>query len=482
MNQKIEKRKYMAVTMKLISPLAVSSGENLHSDADVQRNGTGEIFVPGTSLAGAFRNILEDYGCSESVMGYSEGSLGRMSSLCISDLYFEKQKKEEITVSVRDRVKLNGGKTVDNKFETEIVEPGIIGTLFLNYVQRENNPTDGDETKKDETKQDQTEDGPVDYDGAVSTILKEIQSGAIRIGANKNRGFGRFQVLEVYEKEFREKNVEKWISFVPRAKDCLAYGEGLSYEDWVAKPKKEKTKMELDDKSGYLKIRVPLHLTGGISIRRYSTKPEMTDFEHITCGRDEEGKPIPVIPGTSWSGAIRSGALSILTELVGKEKAVCLIRGWFGHVKEKEDRKAGEWNAWQSTVVIGESRLAGGTWKVMTRNQINRFDASTKTGGLYSEYTYFGGNTVLELMVRKNEKDDYKPLTGLLLMVIHELQNGYLSVGGQTAIGRGIFAKRGELTINTGESGKEGDTEKSYNESLYHYLYEGGAGKWIGKS
>lgn len=466
MNHKIERRKYIAVTMKLISPLAVSSGESLYSDADVQRNGTGDIFVPGTSLAGAFRNILEDYGCAGSVMGYSEGSRGRMSPLYISDLYFENQKKEEITVSVRDRVKLNGGKTVDNKFETEIVEPEIIGTLFLNYVQRRKN---------------QVKDEPVDYDGAVSTILKEIQSGAIRIGANKNRGFGRFQVLEVYEKEFKEENVEEWISFVPQSKDCSAYGEGVSYEDWVANPDREKTNMELDDKSGYLKIKVPLRLTGGISIRRYSTKPEMPDFEHITCGKDEKGKPIPVIPGTSWSGAIRSEALSILTELVGKKKAACLIRGWFGHVKEKEERKAGEWDAWQSTVVIGESRLKGGTWKTMTRNQINRFDASTKTGALYSEQTYFGGDTVLELMVRKNEQDDYKALAGLLLLVVHELQNGYVSVGGQTAIGRGLFEKRGELTIDTGEAEQE-DPEIGYNKSLYQFLYEGGAGKWIGKS
>ena len=89
---------------------------------------------------------------------------------------------------------------------------------------------------------------------------------------------------------------------------------------------------------------------------------------------------------------------------------------------------------------------------------------------------------MLELMVRKSEKDDYKALTGLLLMVIHELQNGYVTVGGQTAVGRGIFEKRGELTIITDETDAGVDSEKRYNESLYRFLCEGGAGKWIGTS
>lgn len=475
MNHKIEKRKYIAVTVKLISPLAVSSGENLYSDADVQRNGDGEVFVPGTSLAGAFRNILEKCGCSESVMGYSKDNeagkdkdgkdreagkaskdgKGRMSPLFISDLYFEEQENHRITVSIRDRVQLKATKEVNNKFDTEIIEPGIQGTLFLNYIERQGEQTD--------------------YEGAVNTILQEIQSGAIRIGANKNRGFGRFRILKIFEREFTKDNVEEWITFVPASKDCSAYGEGIPYEKWV----ESRAPIE----TGYLKIQIPLQLTGGISIRRYSTKPEMPDFEHITCGTDDEGKPVPVIPGTSWNGAIRSDAVSILAELVKKEKAERYIRGWFGHVKEKgkksekpdvqqptEETKKNEMkrDAWQSTVVIGESRIKGGAWQTVTRNQINRFDASTKAGALYTEQAYFGGDTTLELMVHKEE--NYEALVGLLLMVLFDLQEGYISVGGQTAIGRGIFEMRGEIKLDSHEITEK--EKENYNRALYNFLYE----------
>jgi CRISPR/Cas system CSM-associated protein Csm3 (group 7 of RAMP superfamily) len=432
MNRKIIKRKYTAVQIELISPLAVSSGENLYSDADVMRDGSGEVFVPGTSLAGAFRNLLQLDERSEKVMGYSDGGQGQMSSLYVSDLYFEKEDKQEPVLSIRDRVCLTRKKTVDNKFDVEIIEPGIRGVIFLNYVQRE-----GDEEN---------------FEKAIADILQETESGAIRFGANKNRGFGRFRILKIYEKEFTESEVDEWIAFVPVSKKCNSYGEGTSYEDWVAD--KEKTH------PGYVKICVPLRLIGGISIRRYSTRPNMPDFEHISCGTDEKGLPIPIIPGTSWNGAIRSASYSVLTELVGEKKAEKIICAWFGNVNVKAKDKTA---AWQSAIVVGESRIKDGTWLPMTRNQINRFDASTKNGALYSEQSYFGGNTILELMVRKEA--DYEACIGFLIMAISDLANGYVSVGGQTAVGRGLFEKRDEIKFS------EPVDEEKCSKALYDLLY-----------
>lgn len=436
MNRRIEKRKYFAIVVRLRSPLLVSSGENRFSDADVLRNGLGEIFVPGTSLAGAFRNHMELDGYADKIMGFSEGNKGCMSSLYISDLYFQQDTDSELKISIRDRVQLNGKKTVENKFDTELVEPGVCGTLFLNYIQRQ--------------------DDSADYETAVSVLLQEIESGAIRFGANKNRGFGRFHVLKVFEREFTSENVDGWIHFSPHSKELASYEEGRNYKDWVVDKKKAT--------SHYLKIQVPLRLMGGISIRRYSTRPDMPDFEHITCGKDGEGNPIPIIPGTSWSGAIRRDAFSKLTKLVGEKKAEEYVQGWFGHVAVKKKTGEEELDAWQSSVVVGESQLQGGTWLSMTRNQINRFDASTKAGALYSEWSYFGGVTNLELMVQK--EGEFEALIGLLLLIIDDLQKGYLCVGGQVAVGRGIFEKEGEVRFS-----ESIDLEKC-NSALYEFLYE----------
>ena len=55
----------------------------------------------------------------------------------------------------------------------------------------------------------------------------------------------------------------------------------------------------------------------------------------------------------------------------------------------------------------------------------------------------------------KNPKDE-RWIMGLLLMALKDMQNGFLAVGGQTAIGRGVFSANGPILID-GEEGKEDD-------------------------
>lgn len=91
-------------------------------------------------------------------------------------------------------------------------------------------------------------------------------------------------------------------------------------------------------------------------------------------------------------------------------------------------------------VVIKESQLTDAACLLSTRNRVNRFDASTVDGALYTENAYFGGKTVLHILIQKTENErEYYPLIGLLSLVIREIEDGYLAVGGQTAVGRGIF-------------------------------------------
>ena len=45
-------------------------------------------------------------------------------------------------------------------------------------------------------------------------------------------------------------------------------------------------------------------------------------------------------------------------------------------------------------------------------------------------------------------------IIGILLLAVKDLQNGFLAVGGQTSIGRGIFEANGTLKID-GEENKE---------------------------
>lgn len=429
-NRKIQIRKCFAVQIVLASPLCISSGSNENTDMDVLRSADGGIFLPGSSIAGAWREFLGQNKNDDGMMGFSEDEKGRMSSITISDLFLykkpkkqtaqketngtdnnnrgaEKQAGEEMpAVSVRDGVKLGEDKDVLNKFDMEIVETGAVGTLYFSYIYREKDPWP-----------------PEAFDAAISEVLKGMQTAEIRFGANKNRGMGRLKIETVHESIFNKDNVDEWIEFLPMRKDPEKYQSKISYEEWAQKNASARGPR-------YITIKVPLKLHGGISIRKYSTKPMQADYEHITSNGE------PVIPGTSWNGAIRSGIRRILNDL-GCKKTERLLRTWFGCV-EDDDLDKGE-EAHQSRIVIGESILKDAAAVPMTRNKINRFDASTVDGALYSDISYYGGETELCVMVRKDEQSEYQALLALMGIVIADIQEGYLPVGGLVSVGRGVF-------------------------------------------
>ena len=114
----IIKRIYIAVDVTLASPLSICNGLSKNTDNDILKNSLGEIFIPGTSLAGAMRNYLENDNNSKSIFGYANGNEGEMSSLFIADTYIDKT-----NISVRDGVGLNKDKiAIDNqKYDYEIV-------------------------------------------------------------------------------------------------------------------------------------------------------------------------------------------------------------------------------------------------------------------------------------------------------------------------------------------------------------------------
>lgn len=176
---RIIKRKVIYVQVQLTAPLSVSSGENEWTDSDVLRDKAGTPFVTGSSLAGAMRAYLGKKKNEAGMMGYSgkdknQEDIGKMSSLFVSDLSFD----EETTAGVRDGVALNQNKTAksQSKFDIEMIEAGAKAHFYMELVVRE-----GD----DESEMMQE----------IANIFNGIQSGEIRIGSKKTRGFGKFQLI-----------------------------------------------------------------------------------------------------------------------------------------------------------------------------------------------------------------------------------------------------------------------------------------------
>lgn len=444
-SSKIIKRILFGIKVKLASPLCVSNGLDELTDNDLQRDFDGEVFIPGTSLAGAMRAYIKN---DDNLFGFNSEQDGRMSPLIVSDMTFEEEKKlvtgERDGVGLEHKVSKPGA-----KFNIEVIETGAVGMFHLCLTIR----------KKD------IEVREASWIKSLKRIFNGIQTGEIRFGAKKNRGFGCFNICHIFIKNFTINNVDEWISYGHDDNKLFLEKNKVNSSDWLDGTKRK-----------YMKMRVPLELTGGISIRKYAIQEDY-DFEQLKS----DGKA--VIPGTSWTGAIRERMIEILRSLSPEKDATEFIEDWFGFVvndkKERKRReKKGEQIAAQSHIVVCESQMdKRGEELKITRNKVNRFDCSTVDGALYTDLGYFQGNTFLDILIEK-DRDEFSTnaFIGLLLLVIKDLMKGYLAVGGQTAVGRGIFKgelNKVELEDSTGKRKISDSMCKIYWNALKKYLTGG---------
>ena len=401
----VVKRIVYRIELLFVSPVNVSSGLEGTTDSDVLRDYDGHPFISGSSIAGAFRAYVQSKNNGNDIFGFANDEDGKMSPVFISDLKFNKSETD-----IRDSVALDDNKITKEgaKFDFEVLQGNSKGYFYIELTIREK-----------------------DNEELLVSTLNEIFNGIhlkeIRLGNNKTRGYGIIDIEEIKMREFTKNNFLDY-------KDC--YSENA----WNNEPK---YKLDYSTKGHWMCIEVPLRLKGGISIRKYAVRKGAPDFEHIT----DHGSP--VIPGTSIMGALRHRIKEIIKEL-DKDSSYGLnpnkmIDEMFGFVSGKDAHISG--------VIVDEMVIEGAKALEMTRTGISRFENSARNGALYKEKTYVDGVFTLRLSVcRENPNMDW--IIGILLLAVKDLQNGFLAVGGQTSIGRGIFEANGPLTID-GEENKE---------------------------
>lgn len=174
-----------------------------------------------------------------------------------------------------------------------------------------------------------------------------------------------------------------------------------------------------------------------------------------------------MISGMSCTGAIRRRVKEILYQM-DVPKAGLLLDAIFGYV-DKEEK-----SAYKSGVIVGESIIKGAKPLTMVRNAVSRFEGAVREHALYKEKAYFGGEAVLDIYVQKGirvldetrmryiTEDITDMVIGILLVSLKDMQNGYLPVGGLTAVGRGIFEANGDITIE----GNPDDAEQYLQNSM----------------
>lgn len=375
-------RVYYKLIITLISPLSIGSGEAEYTDHDVIVDNLGNPFIPGTAIAGVLRSNIEN---ADELFGHiknqkDDNKEEYESKIAVYDGRMENNKSFFITsrdcVKLKDKVCEPGA-----KFDLQAVEPG---SQFVSYLEL-----------FDEQ-----------YTDTVEQALAEMDAGNIRLGMKTTRGYGQVK-LSVYKKIVR--SAGEWLDF-----DMF---DSEAFDIPIKLPKAEQKKQ----------IRLSLKCIGGISVREYSTDVGMPDYETMILKsvKNADNKDIPVIPGTSWAGAFRSR----FKEFAGEE----LTKDLFGNVGAERGNTE---DIIKSQIMFNETQFSNGVFKKYTRNSIDRFSGATKDGALYTELTYYYGKTELVITCPGNisEKGKYA-----LSACVADLHNGFLSVGGLTSIGRGLF-------------------------------------------
>ncbi len=316
---------------------------------------------------------------------------------------------------------------------------------------------------------------------ALATCLDGLARGEIRLGAGKTRGFGRCQVAhwQVWRYDLATpQGLLAWLAggladpgpdfpTIPACQDAsiaaalaAAAGSPLAL---------------LDDQRRSVRLQARFALDGSLLIRSGFGQSEL-DLPEPEAGRPgvsstpdvvqlhspRPGQPagVPVIPGTSWAGVLRSQAQRIAATLaaavqpaapqpaaqpVASAVVQALVDGMFGPSQVRsQDRHTPA-----SRLVVDESEVTGGCLVTQPRVKIDHFTGGASESALFSEQALFGGQDgQVELVLHLRPAPPADPLQpdrpavdpaeiGLLLLLLKDLWTGTLRVGGEAGIGRG---------------------------------------------
>lgn len=464
--EKTRIKKYYRITFEIISPLSIGNGENEMTDNDIILDSRGIPYIPGSALAGVYRSLFEKrtadrYFGKEMTeelikkMTEEEKNLLTESRIVVYDAEILNPKQRNI--AVYDMVALDEFKVSvpGAKFDFQVLEPGI---RFVTYLEQNMEKMEEEYLTKE--------------------ILYAWEKGKIKLGAKTGRGYGQTKVINMEKVVFSlskdsenqsiyDGNCNDWIDFdMYGDSGWKESGENKCLSNYMVEENGYSALENIYDeyeialrKTDVVKIILHLKQNGGISVRQYSSNISEADYRQMS--RKGKDKREVFIPGTTWAGAFRTqmGNLDLAFS-----KKTPLTELFFGKVKEKGKNND---MSHKTRITFSESMIEKGEWRVYTRNSIDRFSGGTIDGALYTEKTYFNGQTKLEISCDMTgiDKEKIRHFFSVLAAAILDLDKGYMSVGGLTAVGHGLFEITG-LIVN----GKEFPWAEVKNTEPYRAL------------
>ena len=381
--------------LKLNSPLLIADGENDGViDKHILKNKKGEPFIPGTSLAGALRNlaIRKNKEIAELLFGKSENNDNdSQSAIMINDIILKNYNlvlRDGVKIDPYTQSAINGA-----KYDYEAIDKGAESEKELELIikLREFHRNKSQEIEE------------------MIKFLADVVVGGILLGALTTKGFGKVkgEVCKVYCYDFTKPTMLKaWLSQEEGVAFYEGQDKGLASENDLV--------IVAD-----FAIKSSLIIKGGKENHGKKTKA-------VTLKSGDDF----VIPGTSIKGVISKQAQLILDRL---EQDKVFLDSLMGCSNDNEKAKS---RLYVEEAYIDNTKV---TAKPQSRIRIDRFTNAVMSGGLFTSEPIRQDNDEPTVRMKMTVKDCQDYEAGLLLFILKDLWTGVLPLGGEKLIGRGIL-------------------------------------------
>lgn len=458
MSRRIEARYTIKAQMETLAPIHVG-GKDRSSFADLTlaRNGKGEYYLSGTTIAGTLRVHYQSIFGEEAtrdVWGYQQGLDGNVSQLSVYDSIINLP--ESVSIEVRDGVAIDrntGTAAFGYKYDIAIIPTGASFEISLELEKG-------------------LQDPKVDLN-TIDNIVAILRSENLRFGAAQTRGFGLVQIkkLQVTVDELTDKS------------------------SLLATLRKQTRELDVTKKSTQrptLNIQIEWEPLGPVMVKR---EVQGLTFDGVPLTSRRSGKEVFVIPGASLKGCFRSRAENIIRTLLqqggspsenfAKQIDVCLVNEVFGSSKNNDARSSGRRGALffrdcYSTTSLPENLIQDLLFSESDAETINttpkalrphlhhtyhvaidRWTGGAADGMLYSilepvDLSWEPIKLSLDLnwLRQPSSQDQRMPAVALLLLLLRDFSNKRIPIGFATTRGMG-FVKVNNIKISTLGAGDE---------------------------
>ncbi|MGH8899550.1 MAG: RAMP superfamily CRISPR-associated protein [Egibacteraceae bacterium] len=433
--RRLQARWVLTADLVLLTAAHLGGQDQGAADLNVIRDRVGGgPLLPGTSLAGALRGHLCDrlggYASAEAdPIGTLFGARraddgGSQSPLVVFDSL---GRLPTAGTEIRDGVSIDhdtGTAAKGKKFDLEVLPAGTQFPARLELL---------------------IDDG-VDEHELVSLLLAALQGLAdreIALGARRSRGLGRLEARAWRAHRYDLSSADGWLAWLCADPAAPIPADVTRHEDpapacdtaWPTLRRRS-----TPDQRERVTVVARLEVQGGLLVRSPADSADAPDVAHLRSGG------VSVLPGTSLAGVLRARALRILDLLGADGRRDDLIDGLFGWAPQGRAEAGG----WSSRLRIAESVIDGGDPVRQTRIRVDRATQGVARGALFEEEPQIGGQVVVQLELRSPQRGE----TGLLLLLLKDLLDGDLPVGGSAAVGRGVVRGSAVVTFPDGSTAR----------------------------